>query len=646
VPAASGGGGAHGRHYLGVPFGFTATSGPLTGSERYTPAVAQTGRPGSGGVAHRTPVDLPTRGLRTAPLGLACAGVALLTWLLIAPRTPDLAAAAYRLDLFKHVGLALYDEHWYGGHDLPGYSVLFPPLAWLLGLRAVGALSVLVSVRCFERLTLAAYGPSARWASIAFALAAVGDVWIGRLAFALGLSFALASVLAFSHRRTASAALLAVMCAAASPVAGVLLALAALSHALSRRSPRPLLVLAAPAAVVVLALAGLFPEGGSEPYPIVSFGATALVVVAFACALPAGNGGLRLGALVYLAACLIFLLVSTPMGSNIERYGVLLAGPLLICAVMRARGGADGLLARGSEDGVATRGGGKVVETAWDGSEAGEVAWDRTEAGEATRDGRRAGEVARDDASPGISRAATAAAVLVVCVWAVWAGWGPVRETIAVAGNPSTKGPYYAPVERFLAEHAQAPVRLEVPLTRTHWETAELAPRVSLARGWEKQLDVRYDSVLLSSSLSAASYERWLRAQAVSYVALPDVQLDPSSAREGKLIRAGLPGLREVFSSRHWRIYAVRAPLPLASGPGRLTALGHDSFALSVNAPGTFLVRVHYTPYWTITSGGGCVSRGAGGWTSVDAQTRGRVLVRASFSLSRALGDGRSCSRG
>jgi hypothetical protein len=569
-----------------VPFGFTATSGPLTGSERYTPAVAQTGRPGSGGVAHRTPVDLRTQRLRAAPLGLACAVVALLAWLLVAPRTPDLAAAAYRLDLFKHVGLAVYDEHWYGGHDLPGYSVLFPPLAWLLGLRAVGAISVLVSVRCFESLTGAVYGPSARWASVAFALAAVGDVWIGRLAFALGLSFALAAALAFSRRRTELAGLLAVMCAAASPVAGVLLALAALSDALWRRSPRALLVLAAPALVVVLALAGLFPEGGSEPFPIVSFAATVLVALAFACALPPGNGSLRFGALVYVAACLVFLLVSTPMGSNIERYGVLLAGPLLICAVARARE---------SED---------------------------------------------------VSRAATVAAVLAVGLWAVWAGWGPVRETLAVAGNPSTKGPYYAPVERFLDEHAQTPVRIEVPLTRTHWETAELAPRVSLARGWEKQLDVRYDGVLLSPSLSAASYERWLRSQAVAYVALPDVELDPSSAREGKLIRAGLPGLREVFSSRHWRIYAVSAPQLLAAGPGRLTALGHESFALNVSAPGSFLVRVRYTPYWTITSGGGCVSRAPGGWTRVDASTRARVIVRASFSLSRALSPGRSCSHG
>ena len=647
--AASGVEGAHGRHYLGVPFGFTATSGPLTGSERYTPAVAQTGRPGSGGVAHRTPVDLRTQRLRAAPLGLACAVVALLAWLLVAPRTPDLAAAAYRLDLFKHVGLAVYDEHWYGGHDLPGYSVLFPPLAWLLGLRAVGALSVLVSVRCFESLTGAVYGSSARWASVAFALAAVGDVWIGRLAFALGLSFALASALAFSRRRTALAGLLAAMCAAASPVAGVLLALAALSDVLWRRSPRALLALAAPALVVVLALAALFPEGGSEPFPIVSFAATVLVSLAFACALPPGNGSLRFGAPVYVAACFVFLLVSTPMGSNIERYGVLLAGPLLICAASRERAGEELGAQPPSAARALDREGGACAASAAgsDGARAGAPAANSGRgAARGTRPVNSDRGAARSGQSAAMPRAGAVAVVLAVGLWAVWAGWGPVRETLAVAGNPSTKGPYYAPVERFLDEHAQTPVRIEVPLTRTHWETAELAPRVSLARGWEKQLDVRYDGVLLSPSLDAASYERWLREQAVAYVALPDVELDPSSAREGKLIRAGLPGLREVFSSRHWRIYAVRTPQPLAAGPGRLTALGHDSFALSVSAPGSFLVRVRYTPYWTITSGGGCVSRASGGWTRVDAATRGRVLVRASFSLSRALSPGRSCSRG
>ncbi len=540
--------------------------------------------PGSGGVAHRTPVDLPTKRRRAAPLGVICAFSLLVVWLLVAPRTPDLAAAAYRLDLFKHLGLAVYDEHWYAGHDLPGYSLLFPPLAWLLGLRVVGALSVLASVACFEALAVSHYGRSARWGAALFALAAVGDVWIGRLAFALGVSFALAAVLALARGRRAPAILLAAASAAASPVAGVLLALVALTDALWRRSARQLVVLAVPAAVVVMALALLFPEGGFEPYPTVSFIATVAVVVAFAWALPREHGRLLLGAGLYLLACVVFLFVHTPMGSNVERYAVLLAGPLLLCTLLAAP---------------------------------------------------------RDGARP--ARGRRAAAVLALCAWALWAGWGPLRETLAVAGSQSTGSAYYAPVERFLDSHAHRPVRLEVPLTRTHWETAELAPRVSLARGWEKQLDTRYDSVLLDPALNARSYERWLHEQAVSYVALPDAKLDPSSAREGELIRAGLPYLREVFAGRHWRIYAVRAATPLAAGPGRLTSLGHESFTLAADSPGSFLVRVRFTRYWTLTRGDGCVERAAGGWTRVAARAAGPIVVRARFSLGRALGLAGSC---
>jgi hypothetical protein len=532
---------------------------------------------------------------------VAFAAGLLAVWFIAAPRTPDLAAAAYRLNLFDHLGLAVYDEHWYAGHDLPGYSVLFPPLAWLFGLRVVGALSVLLSVFCFERLTVAAYGPSVRWVTVAFALAALGDVWIGRLAFALGVAFALAAVLALARARPVVAGALAALCAAASPVAGVLLALAALSDALWRRSPRALCVLAVPAAVVVIPLGLLFPEGGAEPYPIVSFAATALVIAACTWALPREQSRLRLGGAIYLLACLLFLIVSTPMGSNIERYGVLLAGPLLACAVLSS--GGRGLAA---------------------------------EAPPSDGEGSQAN-------TPHAARRLRPAVVLALLAWAVWAGWGPVRETLAVADNESTRAPYYTPVERFLEQHAHGPVRLEVPLTRSHWETAELAPRVSLARGWEKQLDTRFDGVLLAPGLSAGGYLRWLREQAVSYVALPDAKLDPSSAREGELIRGGLPYLREVFTSRHWRIYAVRSPTPLLSGPGRLTSLGHESFALSASSPGSLLVRVHYTRYWTLARGSGCVERAPGGWTKVLARAPGPLLVRARFSLGRALGLGGRC---
>ena len=580
-----------------------ATSGPLAGSDSCKSVAVLAGEPGSGGVAHRTPLDLPTKRLDAAAIlvvGLAATLLAL--WLAVDPRTPDLAAQVYRVGLFGERGLAIWDARWYAGHNLPGYSLLFPPLASLLGLRTVAGLSLLASAALFQRLTFGVYGRSARWAAGWFACAAAADIWIGRLAFALGVSFALGAMLAFVRARAVPAAVLAALCAASSPAAGALLALAALTHAVSGRARRSLLVLGAPVAAVVASLALLFPEGGAEPYPILSFAATVLVVFTFLYALPAGQRLMRTGAIVYLLGCIACLLIRTPMGSNIERYGVLLAGPLLLCAL--------GARSDGASSGEALVASGRAAP------------------------GRR--PLARLGLTP--------AAAVALCAWAVWVGWGPVRETLAVAGSESTKASYYAPVERFLASHSRGPVRVEVPLTRSHWEAALLAPTVSLARGWEKQLDARFDAVLLARGLTAAAYRRWLGENAVGYVALPDAALDPSSATEGKLIRVGLPYLKEVFASRHWRLYAVLTPTPLITGPGQLTALGHDTFSLRAYSRGSFLVRVHFSRYLTITRGAGCVGPASGGWTSILARAPGTLDVQARFSLGRALGLEGSCA--
>jgi hypothetical protein len=545
------------------------------------------------------------------------AAALLLVWLLADPRTPDLAAQAYRLGSYERNGFAVYDLHWYAGHALPGYSLLFAPLASLVGIRALSAVVVLASSALFERIVLAIYGRArcVRLGACLFAVAAVGDVWSGRVTFALGVTFALACTYALLRGRRAIGALLAAICAAASPVAGVLLVLAALTYALVRRAPRVLIALAAPVVVVLAPVRLLFPEGGFEPYPLTSFLATVIVVGSFLLALPwararggrstrSGGGGssedpsnrslahavqedprvrmLRIGALVYLLACGLCLVVHTPMGSNVERYGVLLAGPLLLCS-------------------LALR------------------------------------------PTP-VSTSRLARVVVAVGAIAVWIVWGPVRETAAVAGSPATASSYYAPLERYLLSHGAGTERVEVPLTRSHWEAALLAPSVPLARGWEKQLEERYDHVLLGRGLTAASYYAWLREQAVSFVALPDVPLDSSSAREGELIRRGLPYLHLVFSSAHWRVYAVAGATPLVSGPGRLATLGADTFALDASASGTMLVRVHYTRYFTLTAGNGCVTSAPGGWTYVRARAPGQIVVAAKFSLARALGlSGSSC---
>jgi hypothetical protein len=522
------------------------------------------------------------------------AGGLLAVWLLVDPRTPDLAAQVYRLGLYERAGLSVFDEHWYAGHALPGYSLLFGPLASVVGMRTLAVVSVLVSAALFERIVLGVYGGAwcVRLGACLFAVAAVGDVWSGRLTFALGVTLALACVYALTRKRLAVAALAAGVCAAASPVAGVLLALAGLSYALARRAPMVLVAVGVPVAVVVGSVRALFPEGGYEPYPATSFAATAIVVCVFLWVLPRGerNRVPRVGAVVYLLACLLCVVVRTPMGSNIERYGVLLAGPLLLCG----------------------------------------LAEERTRARARFAHGRSA------YAKPiGVGMA--------VCVAMVWTVWGPVRETKAVAGSPATRASYYAPIERYLVAHGAGLERVEVPLTRSHWEAAMLAPSVSLARGWEKQLEERYDSALLGSGLTAGGYSEWLRREAVAYVALPDIPLDPSSAREGALIRGGLPYLKQVWANGHWRVYAVNGATPLLEGRGRLTALGSDTFAVYADAPGRLLVRVHYTRYDTVLAGRGCVASAPRGWTYVHVRARGPIAIGARFSLSRALGVSGEC---
>jgi hypothetical protein len=84
-------------------------------------------------------------------------------------------------------------------------------------------------------------------------------------------------------------------------------------------------------------------------------------------------------------------------------------------------------------------------------------------------------------------------------------------------------------------------------------------------------------------------------------------------------------------------VYAVRDPTPLLEGPGRLTSLGHDSFTLRATTPGRFLVRVHWTRFWTLTAGDGRVAEAPGGWTYVYADQPGQLQVTVRFSLARAL---------
>jgi hypothetical protein len=214
---------------------------------------------------------------------------------------------------------------------------------------------------------------------------------------------------------------------------------------------------------------------------------------------------------------------------------------------------------------------------------------------------------------------------------AYWVLQPAVRDVARTSGDPSVEASFYAPV---LAQLRDAgPVRVAVPLTENKGETFHLARHVALARGWERQLDRERNPLFYDGDLDAARYERWLRDNAVGYVALPEgVDFDPAGVGEARIVAAHPPYLRETLRSDGWRLFAVRG----ARGPG-VTALTDEGFA----ARGSGTVRVRYTPYFAITRGRGCIAPAPGGWTRVRA--RGPVTVAPRFAFSRVRASSPRC---
>ena len=68
-----------------------------------------------------------------------------------------------------------------------------------------------------------------------------------------------------------------------------------------------------------------------------------------------------------------------------------------------------------------------------------------------------------------------------------------------------------------------------------------------------------------------------------------------------------------------------------------MVKLTPEGFVVDASAPGTVLVRVHWTPYWSIEQGTGCVEQAPGGYTMLDVTTPGRFRVGVDFSPLRAV---------
>jgi hypothetical protein len=520
--------------------------------------------------------------------------------LLVLPATGgDLAAQEFHTWVFAHRGAVLWNDYWYGGHLLGGYSLLTPPLAALVGTRLLGALACIAAAAAASSIFNGTVGegtvgegtvgegtvgegtvgdgypdfPTARAARLGarlgalwFSVGCVGSLIVGQIPFGVGVALALTAWLAVMRRHPWWAAVAALAASLASPLAGAFLLMAAVAWCLDIGVRR-----AAPLATAAagIGLASLIGGGGFFPFPRRALAIVLLFVLGGWLLVPVRSAALRAGILLYGLSSIAVFLIHSPVGGNMGRLGALVGGPLAVAVLARRQ----------------------------------------------------------------LWKTLVVAAVPLLA-WQLW----PMGTSITRSStDPSSRASYYSGLNAFLRTQDVADGRVEVPNLVQHWEAYYVAKDFPLSRGWERQIDLRYNEILYHPDLTANQLHAWMVRAGVGLVAIPDAPVDYWSQWEVAIVNAGQPWLQPVWSDAHWRVWRLTDSRGLVTGPATLTHLGVDSFTLAPNGVGPSLVRVHWSPYWRVSSGNACVSPGADDWTTVNVKGTGPVVVTARWSLAAAV---------
>ncbi len=507
--------------------------------------------------------------------GSAASLAALLIWL--GPPGNDLAAHVYQRTVFLHNGFQLWNNFWYGGrYSFVTYSVLYYPLAGLFGIKPLAIASIATAALAFSVVVGRQWGPLARWSSRTFGVVWAGLVISAAFPFALGVALGLLAIWALQASRRWRFGILAVLTAAASPLAFLLFAivLAGIGLGVRERGRR----LIAPAAIIgavgliLFLLTRAFSDGGRYP-----FSAIELVSILLFC----GLGGaltwrverartIRWIFVAYGVSSILTFAVASPLGENIAR--VRFAALPIAVLVLSLR------------------------------------SW----------------------------RPLPVAAVALILA----ASWNlsPHATSFARAAvEPTAHATYWQPAVDYLRKNLPPSYRVEVVDTTGHWAAVYLPEAgIPLTRGWFRQDDFPQNEVLYDN-LNKANYLRWLRRLGVKYVVLTDAPTDYSSKQEALLIRSGRSGLGPVLRTQHLTVFSVPHPRPLLTGvaPAEVLALEQTYILVRVGAAGRYRLAVRYSPYWSVA--GACVYRGKDGMIRLIARRRGRLRLHFAVGTGRAL---------
>jgi hypothetical protein len=281
----------------------------------------------------RGPSEVPGALLAALLAGALAVGAIVLGW-----RGSDLPAQLFRVELFRRYGFVLWNSQWFGGTPTLDYSVVSPVFGAALSPLGLAAVSSACSAFLFHLVTRRAFGSSATIASVWFATSTVTNLAVGRITFGLGVTFALAAVLGLQRRRPVVAALCGVLCALASPVAALFLAVVAGAWGCARRTERiPAWSVAVCAMAPIGVIALLFPAPGAQPYRLWDFLCDLLVCGLVAFFVPKRFAALRWGAAIYGVVVVATFVVASPLGGNVSRLNQYAAGPLLAAVLWEKR---------------------------------------------------------------------------------------------------------------------------------------------------------------------------------------------------------------------------------------------------------------------------------------------------------------------
>ena len=460
-----------------------------------------------------TQIARPARGIPHEALvaaGVAATLAAALAWL--GPPGSDFAAHLYQSDLFEDHGFGIWNNFWYAGrYSFVTYSLLYYPLAALLGIKLLAVASIATAALAFGVVASREWGPASAGRTAPSRSCGQASCFPARSrsrsAWRWHCSRSGPSRQAVGALRAADGARADGEPRRLRP-ARVILAGIGLSRA-PRRSELvlPLTTLGL-ATAVELVLLRLFPAGGRFPFSLPEF-AAACVFCGLGIVLTwrvAAAGVLRWMYVVYLVACTAAYLVPSSLGENIARLRYA-AIPIAILTLSLRR-------------------------------------W-----------------------------RPLPVALFALTLAVAWNLTPLAGSFVKTSADPAANAAYWAPAVGFLREHLSPSYRVEAVDTVGHWPAAYLpAAGIPIARGWFRQDDFPRND-LLYAKLDRTRYVAWLRSLGVRYVVLPDAPLDYSAKEEAALITGGTSSLIPVFRSSHTTIYAVPSPRPIVTGPGRADVL-------------------------------------------------------------------------